>query len=132
MYIDYQQLNIVNIKNKYPLTCIDDLFECLQGAKCFFKIDLRFEYHYIRVWEKDILKTTFKTRYSHFEFIFISFGLTNAPAIFMDLKNNVFRPFLDLFIIVFVDDIQVYSCLEVDHADHIYRCFRRSRIGRLS
>ncbi|KAF3676518.1 putative zinc finger CCCH domain-containing protein 19-like isoform X2 [Capsicum annuum] len=119
MCIDYRQLNKVTVKNKYPLPRIDDLFDQLQRASYFSKIDLRFGYHQLKVRECDIPKTAFHTRYGHFEFLVISFGLTNAPAAFMDLMNRVFRQYLDMFVIVFIDDILVYSQNGNDHADHL-------------
>ena len=117
MCIDYRQLNEVTIKNKNSLPRIDDLFDQLQGASYFSKIDLRSNYHQLRVRECDIQKTTFRTRYGHFEFLVMSFELTNASAAFMDLMNKVFKQYLDMFVIVFIDDILV--CSEDDQIDHL-------------
>ena len=107
MCIDYQPINKVIMKNKYPLPRIEDLFHQLKGVGVFSKIDLRLGYYQLRVKDVDVPKTTFKTRYGHYEFLVIPFRLTNAPATFMDLMNRVFRPYLDQFVVVFIDDILV-------------------------
>ena len=115
MCIDYIMLNSVTMKNKYPLPRIDDLFNQLQGACMFSKIDLRSKYHQLRIYDEDVYKITFCSRYGHYKFLVIPFGLTNALAAFMDLMNRVFRPFLDQFVIVFIDDVLIYSKSKEEH-----------------
>ena len=117
--MDYRELNKVTIKNKYPLPQIDDLFDQLKGAKYFSNIDLRTGYHQLKVRKEDIPKTAFRTRYGHYEFLVMSFGLTNAPAAFMDMMNRIFKQYLDKFVVVFIDDILVYSKTEEEHAEHL-------------
>ncbi|KAA3480858.1 Retrotransposon protein [Gossypium australe] len=114
--IDYKQLNKVTINNKYPFPRIDDLFDQLKCATVFSKIDLRSGYYQLRVKDSDVPKTAFRTRYVHYEFLVIPFGLTNATAVFMDLMNRIFRPYLDKFVVVFIDDILVYFQDENEHA----------------
>ena len=117
--IDYRHLNKVTIKNRYPLPRIDDLFDQLKGAQVYSKIDLRTSYHQLRVREADIPKTAFRKRYGHFEFTVMPFELTNAPAAFMDFMHRVFKPYSDQFVVVFVDDILIYSKSEEEHEDYL-------------
>ncbi|GJR25989.1 putative reverse transcriptase domain-containing protein [Tanacetum coccineum] len=119
MCIDYCELNKLTVKNQYPLPRIDDLFDQLQGSSVYSKINLRSGYHQLRVHDEDIPKTAFRTRYGHYEFQVMPFGLTNAPAVFMDLMNRVCKPYLDKFVIVFIDDILIYSKSEGEHAKHL-------------
>nr|GEV22221.1 putative reverse transcriptase domain, ribonuclease H-like domain, aspartic peptidase domain protein [Tanacetum cinerariifolium] len=119
MCIDYRELNKLIVKNCYPLPKIDDLFDQLQGSRIFSKIDLRSGYHQLRVHEDDIPKTTFRTRYGHFKFTVMPFGLTNAPVVFMDLMYRVCRPYLDKFVIVFIDDILIYSKTQEEHVEYL-------------
>ncbi|KAL4017120.1 hypothetical protein IC575_024794 [Cucumis melo] len=119
--IDYRELNKVTVKNRYPLPMIDDLFDQLQGATVFSRIDMRSGYHQFRIRDSDIPKTTFHSRYGHYEFIVMSFGLTNGPVVFMDLMNNVFRDFLDTFVIVFIYDILIYSKTEAEHEEPLHQ-----------
>nr|GEZ25547.1 putative reverse transcriptase domain-containing protein [Tanacetum cinerariifolium] len=119
MCIDYCKLNKLTMKNRYPLPRIDDLFDQLQGSRVYLKIDLRSGYHQLRVREEDISKTAFRTRYGHYEFQVMPFGLTNAPTVFIDLMNRVCKPYLDRFVIVFIDDILIYSKNRKKHEGHL-------------
>ena len=118
--IYYRYLNRVMIKNKYLLHRIDDLFDQLQGESVFSKIDSRFRYYQLKIRELDVSKTTFRTRYDHYEFLVMPFGLMNAPIAFINLMNRVFQPYLDQFLIVFNDDILVYSENAKEHAFHLW------------
>ncbi|GKC81781.1 putative reverse transcriptase domain-containing protein, partial [Tanacetum coccineum] len=119
MCIDYRELNKLTVKNRYPLPRIDDLFDQLQGTRYLSKIYLWSGYHQLRVHEDDIPKTAFRMRYGQSEFTVMPFGLTNAPAVFMDLMNWVCKPYLDKFVIVFIDDILIYSKTKEDHEVHL-------------
>ena len=109
MCIDYRQLNKMTINNHYLLPRIDDLFDQVGGSKIFSKIDLRSEYHHVHIHDEDIHKTAFPTRYRHYDFVVMSFGLTNAPTNFMHMMNNIFSRYMDKLFLVFIYDILVYS-----------------------
>jgi hypothetical protein len=129
--MDYCALNEVTVKNKYPLPMIDDLFDQLHGACVFSKIDLRSGYHQLKVRECNIPKTTFVSRYGLYEFMVMSFGLTNAPTYFMYMMNKVFMEYLDKFVVVFIDDILVYSRSEEEHEWHLPLVFKKLRDHKL-
>ena len=118
--IDFKELNKMTLKNKNPFPKIDDPFDKLQGSCVFSKMDIRFGYYQLRVKGEDILKTTFRTRYEHHECLVMPFGLTNALATFMDLMNIVIKPYLDQFMVVFIDDILVYSKNIEEHEKHLH------------
>ena len=130
MCVDYRPLNAVTIKNKYPLPRIDVLFDQLVGAKVFSKIDLRSGYHQIKIRASDIPKTAFSTRYGLYEFTVMSFGLTNAPAYFMNLINKVFMEYLDKFVVVFIDGILIYSKNDSEHEEHLWMVLEGRRESR--
>nr|GFC18516.1 putative reverse transcriptase domain, ribonuclease H-like domain, aspartic peptidase domain protein [Tanacetum cinerariifolium] len=119
MCIDYKELNKLTVKNRYPLSRMEDLFDQIQGSSVYSKIDLRSGYHQLRIREEDIPITAFWTRYGHFEFQVMLFGVTNALAVFMDLMNRVCKSYLDKFVIVFIDDILIYSMSKEDHEEHL-------------
>jgi hypothetical protein len=133
--IDYRQLNKATIKNQYLLPIIDDFFDKMKGATVFSKIYLRSGYHHLQIKEEDIPKTTFKTRFRHYEFTVLPFGLTNAPGVFMSLMNGVFRKYLDKVVQVFIDDILIYSRVKEEHDAHlrlVLQCLRENKLyGKL-
>nr|GEX70572.1 putative reverse transcriptase domain-containing protein [Tanacetum cinerariifolium] len=132
MCIDYRELNKITVKNCYPLSRIDDLFDQLQGSSIYSKIDLRSGYHQLRVREQDIPKIAFKTRYGHYEFQVMPFGLTNAHVVFIDLVNRMYKPYLDKFVIVFIDDILIYSKDKKEHEEHlkaILELLKKEKLG---
>ena len=131
MCVDYRSLNEATIKNKYSLPRIDDLFDQLRGAYVFSKIDFRSGYHQLKICATDIPKTVFTTRYGLYEYTVMSFGLTNAPAYFMYLMNKVFMEFLDKFVVVFIDDILVFSKTEEEHAEHLRLVLQKLREHKL-
>ncbi|KAI3492741.1 hypothetical protein L1887_42593 [Cichorium endivia] len=131
MCIDYRELNKLTIKNRYPLPRITDLFDQLQGSSYFSKINLRSGYHQLKVQEEDVPKTAFRTRYGHYEFVVMPFGLTNAPAVLIDLMNRVCRPYLDKFVIVFIDDILIYSRSKEEHSQHLRQVLETLRAEKL-
>jgi hypothetical protein len=131
MCVDYRDLNRITIKNRYPLPRVEELFDRLRGAKFFSKIDLRSGYHQVRIHPDDVPKTAFRTRYGHFEFLVLPFGLTNAPATFMHLMQSIFGPHLDVFVIVFLDDILIFSKTENEHKQHVRKVLELLRKHKL-
>jgi hypothetical protein len=131
MCVDYRSLNDVTIKNKYPLPRIEDLFDQMKGASIFSKIDLRLGYHQLKIWELDIPKTTFRTRYGLYEYTVMSFGLTNSPAYFMYLMNKMFMEYLNKFVVVFINDILIFSKTEEEHEKHLRMVLEKLRSNQL-
>jgi hypothetical protein len=131
LYVDYRALNEVTVKNKYLLPRIDDLFDQLRGACVFSKIDLRLGYHQLKIRKCDIPKTTFVSRFGLYEYTVMSFGLTNAPPYIMYLMNKVFMEYLDKFVVVFINDILVYSRIEEEHEEHLRLALQKLREHRL-
>jgi hypothetical protein len=131
MCVDYHSLNEVTIKNKYPLLRINDLFDQLKGAGVFLKIDLQSRYHQLKIRATDIPKTAFITRYGLYENTMMSFGLTNAPAYFMDLMNKVLVEYLDKFVVVFIEDILIFSKNEEEHDEHLHLVLQKLKENQL-
>jgi hypothetical protein len=131
MFVDYRAFNALTIKNKYPLPCINDLFNQLRGACVFSKIDLRSGYHQLKIRKNDIPKTAFITRYGLYEYTFMSFGLTTAPAYFMYLMNKAFMEYLDKFLVVFINDILIYSKDEEEHKKYLHLVSQKIRDHQL-
>jgi hypothetical protein len=131
MYVDYRSLNEVTIKNKYPLPRIEDLFDQMKGASIFSKIDLRLGYHQLKIRESDLPKTAFHTRYGLYEYTVMSFGLTNAPTYFMYLMDKVFMEYLDKFVVVFIDDILIFSKMMEEHEEHLRLVLEKLRSNQL-
>ena len=131
MCVDYRELNAVTIKNKHPLPRIEDLFDLLRGARIFSKIDLRSGYFQLRIRPGDIPKTAFTCKYGLYEYTVMSFGLTNAPAYFMHLMNMVFMDYLDVFVVIFIDDILIFSKTEEEHEEHLRLVLQRLREHQL-
>jgi hypothetical protein len=131
MCVDYRSLNDVTIKNKYPLPRIEDLFDQMRGVRVFSKIDLRSRYHQMKIRPSDISKMVFSTRYGLYEFTVMSFSLTNAPASFINLMNKVFMEYLDRFVVVFIDDILIYSKNDSDHEAHLRMVLQKLRDNQL-
>jgi hypothetical protein len=130
MCVDYRSLNEATIKNKYPLPRIEDLFDQMKGTSVFSKVDLRSRYHQLKIRESDIPKTAFRTRYGLYEYTVMSFGLTNAPTYFMFLMNMVFMEYLDKFVVVFIDDILIFSKTE-EHEKHLRLVLEKLRSNQL-
>jgi hypothetical protein len=129
--VDYRPLNVVTVKNKYPLLCINILFDQLVGAKVFSNVDLHSSYHQIKIRLEDVSKTAFSTRYGLYKYLVMSFRLTNTPTHFIYLMNSVFMPQLDKFVVVFIDNILIYSKNEEEHARHLYVILQRLRDHQL-
>jgi hypothetical protein len=129
--VHYRTLNDVTVKNKYPLPCIEDLFDQMRGARVLSKIDLRSDYHQMKIRPSDIPKTDFSTRYGLYEFTVMSFGLINAPAYLMNMMNKVFMEYQDRFVVVFIDDILIYSKSDNDHEEHPRLVLQKLRDNQL-